>query len=80
MGPAPVFKTNVKTFVSLRKATPPISLEDLQALARHFPAPGYRFPLDPSFEPERSSDEPNNSGILRRIPQKPRFSPSSKGM
>lgn len=66
----PVFKTNVKTFVSLRKATPPISLEDLQALARHFPAPGYRFPLDPSFEPERSSDEPNNSGIPPPDPAK----------
>jgi hypothetical protein len=60
----------VKTFVSLRKATPPISLEDLQALARHFPAPGYRFPLDPSFEPERSSDEPNNSGIPPPDPAK----------
>lgn len=33
----PVFKTNVKTFVSLRKAAPPIALTDLQALATHFP-------------------------------------------
>ena len=49
----PVFKTNVKTFVSLRRATPPISLVDLQALATHFPQAGYIFKLDPAYEPER---------------------------
>jgi hypothetical protein len=41
----PVFKTNVQTFVSLRKSTPPIVLTDLQALATHFPEPGYVFKL-----------------------------------
>ncbi len=49
----PVFKTNVNSFVSLRRAQPPISLEQLQALARHFPTSGHRFKLDPSYEPER---------------------------
>jgi Caspase domain len=49
----PVFKTNVKSFVSLRKAEPPIALADLQALIKHFPAPDYEFHLDPSYEPER---------------------------
>lgn len=53
----PVFKTNVKTFVSLRKATPPISLPDLQALATHFPRAGYHFELDPSYEPERFEEQ-----------------------
>lgn len=53
----PVFKTNVKTFVSLRKAEPPITLAELQALTTLFPAPDYVFPLDPSFEPERSGDQ-----------------------
>jgi hypothetical protein len=53
----PVFKTNVKTFVSLRKATPPIPLADLQALATHFPAAGYNFKLDPAYEPERSEEQ-----------------------
>jgi hypothetical protein len=52
----PVFKTNVKTFVSLRKTEPPIALADLQALTTHFPVPDYDFPLDPSFEPERAGD------------------------
>jgi hypothetical protein len=50
----PVFKTNVKRFVSLRKAHSPIALEQLQALTSHFPKADYEFPLDPSYEPERS--------------------------
>jgi hypothetical protein len=53
----PVFKTNIKTFVSLRKTAPPIALSDLQALTRHFPTPDYDFRLDPSFEPERSQEQ-----------------------
>jgi len=48
----PVFKTNVKTFVSLRQVEPPISLEDLQQIVRLFPSRGYVFPLDPTYEPE----------------------------
>jgi hypothetical protein len=55
----PVFKTNVKTFVSLRKATPPIPLADLQALVTHFPVADYHFRLDPSYEPERQPNDPN---------------------
>jgi hypothetical protein len=48
----PVFKTNVKNFVSLRKVQPPIQLSDLQRIAEFFPNAGFQFPLDPSFEPE----------------------------
>ena len=48
----PVFKTNVKSFVSLRRVRPPISLADLQRLPELFPTPGFEFHLDPSFEPE----------------------------
>lgn len=48
----PVFKTNVKSFVSLRKVQPSIALSDLQRLPTLFPSPGYIFPLDPSYEPE----------------------------
>ncbi len=50
----PVFKTNVKSFVSLRKVQPPIGLAELQRLTQFFPAAGHVFPLDPTFEPERS--------------------------
>lgn len=49
----PVFKTNVKSFVSLRKVQPPISLTELQRIIEFFPSPGFEFNLDPSFEPER---------------------------
>lgn len=48
----PVFKTNVKQFVSLRNVTSPISLEDLRQLADFFISPGYEFPLNPTYEPE----------------------------
>jgi hypothetical protein len=66
----PVFKTNVKTFVSLRKASPPISLTDLQALAIHFPQPDFDFPLDPSYEPERSAEQLSDPNIPPPDPQK----------
>jgi hypothetical protein len=56
-GQRPVFKTNVKRFVSLRKANPPIPLEELLALSTYFPQPGYAFQLDPSYEPERSEEQ-----------------------
>lgn len=59
----PVFKTNVKTFVSLRKAAPPIPLADLQVLAEHFPRADYDFPLDPAYEPERSEEQRANPNI-----------------
>lgn len=58
----PVFKTNVKSFVSLRRVQQPISLAELQRITELFPSPAYQFRLDPSFEPERQgtdSDIPN---------------------
>lgn len=48
----PVFKTNVKEFVSLRKVAPPIPISDLHRLIEFFPSPGFEFPLDPTYEPE----------------------------
>ncbi|ERN41594.1 uncharacterized protein containing caspase domain protein [Rubidibacter lacunae KORDI 51-2] len=58
----PVFKTNVKSFVSLRKMPPTVHLEDLRRILEFFPEPGFQFSLDPTFEPEmkgRSVDMPN---------------------
>lgn len=66
----PVFKTNVKTFMSLRKAAPPISLTDLQALTAYFPRAGYNFKLDPTYEPERSSDQRNDPNTPPPDPKK----------
>lgn len=48
----PVFKTNVKSFVSLRRVQPPIDLDSLRRICEFFPNPGHEFPLDPSYEPE----------------------------
>lgn len=48
----PVFKTNVKQFVSLRKVAPPIPTSDLQRITEFFPSPGFEFPLDPTYEQE----------------------------
>jgi len=48
----PVFKTNVKKFVSLRNTSPAISNDDLRQIAILFPSPGFSFQLDPTFEPE----------------------------
>lgn len=48
----PVFKTNVQRFVSLRKVSPPISIQDLRRITEFFPSPGFEFPLDPTYEPE----------------------------
>lgn len=57
----PMFKTNVKQFVSLRKVEPAIPLENLRRISELFPQPDFIFPLDPSYEPElpgRSGDMP----------------------
>jgi hypothetical protein len=63
----PVFKTNVKSFVSLRKVQPPILLADLQRITEFFPSPGFQFPLDPTFEPERG--HPPDPNIPQPIPE-----------
>lgn len=53
----PVFKTNVKKFVSLRTADAPVELSDLKKLTALFEEPAMELPLDPSYEPERSGTE-----------------------
>lgn len=48
----PIFKSNVRSFVSLRKISPLIPLDDLRKISILFPTPGYQYQLDPTFEPE----------------------------
>lgn len=48
----PVFKTNIKQFISLRDVSPPIPISDLRRLLEFFPKSGHIFPLDPTYEPE----------------------------
>lgn len=48
----PVFKTNVKSFVSLREVAPAIPTADLRRIAEFFPVAGHEYQLDPTYEPE----------------------------
>jgi hypothetical protein len=48
----PIFKTNVRNFVSLRKVTSAIPLENLRLISELFPTPGFEYQLNPTFEPE----------------------------
>ena len=69
-GQRPVFKTNVKSFVSLRKAAAPVPLTDLQSLSTLFPNEGFDFRLDPSYEPERSEEQKQDTSIPPPDPEK----------
>jgi caspase domain-containing protein len=60
----PVFKTNVKRFVSLRRVDPPVDIHFLRRIAEFFPEPGFQFQLDPSFEPERPEPRPGSGSTL----------------
>lgn len=65
----PVFKTNVRQFVSLRRVPPPIGLDDLRRIVEFFPGPGSEFQLDPTFEPELKGRDP---GMPAPIPENTR--------
>jgi Caspase domain len=60
----PVFKTNVKTFVSLRQVQPPLALADLQRISEFFPAAGFEFQLDPAYEPTQTSADPDKNAVF----------------
>jgi Caspase domain len=49
----PIFKTNIRRFISLRKVQPALQLYDLRSIAKLFPTAGFELRLDPSYEPER---------------------------
>ena len=65
----PVFKTNVKQFVSLRKVAPPISISELCRITEFFPVPGSEFPLNPTYEPEMKG---RDKGMPLPIPENTR--------
>lgn len=60
----PVFKTNVKTFISLRQVQPPLALTDLHRISEFFPEPGFEYKLDPSYEPEHGTADPDKCAIF----------------
>lgn len=49
----PVFKANIKEFVSLRKNNPQIALSDLRKLTTLFDSPTTEIQLDPTYEPDK---------------------------
>lgn len=65
----PVFKTNVRQFVSLRRVPPPIELNDLRRITEFFPKPGSEVQLDPTFEPELKGRDP---GMPAPVPENTR--------
>lgn len=62
----PVFKTNVQRFVSMRKVTPPIPIEDLRRITEFFPSAGFEFQVDPTYEPEMKG---RDDGMPDPIPE-----------
>ena len=66
----PIFKTNVKNFITLRTVQPPISLSDLKRITELFKEKGVEFALDPSYEPDSDNPiEENNEkfAILQKL-------------
>lgn len=49
----PVFKANIKSFVSLRKNAPPISIAELRRITEFFSTPYDEYKLDPTYEPDK---------------------------
>ncbi len=47
----PIFKTNVKRFITLREVQPSIQLDEIRKITELFKNKGDEFKLDPSFEP-----------------------------
>jgi Caspase domain len=60
----PVFKTNVKRFVSLREVEPPLGMADLRRIAEFFPDAGFEFPLDPDYEPESPTPDSDKTQVF----------------
>lgn len=49
----PVFKANIKSFVSLRKNAPPISIAELRRITELFSTPYDKYNLDPTYEHDK---------------------------
>ena len=60
----PVFKTNVKSFVSLRNISPPLPVADLRRITEFFPKAGHEYQLSPEYEPEHRNADPSKTPIL----------------
>jgi len=63
----PIFKTNVTRFTSLRKVTPPVSLETLRKICEYFPNPNDEHNLNPSYEFTEVTADPTKVAILKDL-------------
>lgn len=67
----PTFKTNVDGLHDLRMCRPSVPLETLQRLTTWFPYPDDEFPLDPSYEPDKSQSgldpHPENEAVFEQL-------------
>lgn len=61
-GQRPVFKTNISSFVSLRKLEPQVPVSVIRKLEQYFTVPGAEFRLNPSFE---ETNTPGRDPLLR---------------
>jgi hypothetical protein len=52
----PIYKANVKRFITLRQTVPKVPIDVLRSLHTLFPTPSSVFKLDPSFEPNRGEE------------------------
>ena len=60
----PVFKANVKQFVSLRRVSPAVPIKQLQRIGELFPLNRTEYELDPTFEPEQAGRPENAPGPI----------------
>lgn len=63
MGPwdqRPIFKTNIKQFISLRETQPFISIADLKMITSLFLDSNEEYMLDPSYEPDCKKAKEDN--------------------
>lgn len=51
----PVFKANVKSFISLKRNKPLLEMGELRKLTKFFPDSDFEYPLDPSYEEDKKN-------------------------
>ena len=60
----PIFKTNVKQFISLRSVQSSIPLDELRMISKLFSSVDFEFKLDPTFEPEMKGRDDGMPGPI----------------
>ncbi len=67
----PTFKTNVDRLHPLRRCKPDVPVATLQRLLTWFPTPDHNFPLDPTYEPDKSKSglppHPEHEEIFKQL-------------